>query len=230
MHFLITLLLAMSIMTVVASQVEQVCYSGFVMDKFCIDQGFMIDNGLPTLKQPEEHSIHCLVDISSCVASGYEVLVKDANAEEYERAVSLDTTGNDMVVQRAREIGSCGTCVDGYGSGQSKGFAATVVGVLDTTFTGTPPRLLVSNLLPVETSCETALLQSNSNAVAPTLMPASSSSSTVAPTLIMPASSSSSTVAPTLIMPASSSAAFEGIFVGMVTVLVTLGMMGWGRA
>jgi len=201
MHLLLTLS-ALSI-TAVASQ-EQVCYSGYIMDTYCIDQGFMIDNGLPTLKQPEAHSIHCLVDVSVCVASGYEVLV-DVNAEEYERAVSLDTTGNDMVVQRAREIGSCGTCVNGYGSGQSKGFAATVVGVLDTTYTGAPPRLLVSNLLPVETSCETALLLSSS----------------------APPPASPSTNVPT-VMPASSSTAFEGLCIGMVSVLVTL-VIGWPR-
>jgi len=124
------------------------------MDKYCIDEGFMIDNGLPTLKQPEEHSVHCLVEISVCVDSGYEVLV-DVNASEYERAVELDSTGNTMVRALATQVGGCGTCANPSG-GQMYGFAATVVGVLDTNYTGTPPRLLVTNVYPSDISCENA--------------------------------------------------------------------------
>jgi len=145
--------LALTISRLVASQ-NETCYNGYIMDKYCIDQGFMIDNGLPTLTQPEKHSVHCLVEISVCVDSGYEVLV-DVNASEYERAVELDSTGNTMVRALATQVGGCGTCANPSG-GQMYGFAATVVGVLDTNYTGTPPRLLVTNVYPSDISCENA--------------------------------------------------------------------------
>jgi hypothetical protein len=153
MHLLLALI-ALSI-TAVVSQ-EQVCYSGFVMDKFCIDQGFMIDNGLPTLKQPEEHSVHCLVEIASCIDSGYEILTF-VNGGDYKRAVSLDATGNELTRKLALEVGSCSTCAKGFSGSQKKGFAATVVGVLDRSYTGTPPRLLVSNVYTSDITCESVL-------------------------------------------------------------------------
>ena len=153
----------------VASQ-NETCYTGYIMDKFCIDKGFMIDNGLPTLKQPENHSVHCLVEIPFCVDSGYEVLV-DVNASEYQRAVELDSTGNTMVRALATQVGGCGTCANPNG-GQMYGFAATVVGVLDTNYTGTPPRLLVTNVYPSDISCENA----TAIAPAPSVSPPSTSS------------------------------------------------------
>jgi len=161
--------LALTISRLVASQ-NETCYNGYIMDKYCIDEGFMIDNGLPTLKQPEKHSVHCLVEISVCVDSGYEVLV-DVNASEYERAVELDSTGNTMVRALATQVGGCDTCANPTG-GQMYGFAATVVGVLDTNYTGTPPRLLVTNVYPSDIPCESA----TRIAPAPSVSPPSTSS------------------------------------------------------
>jgi len=174
------------------------------MDKYCIDEGFMIDNGLPTLKQPEEHSVHCLVEISVCVDSGYEVLV-DVNASEYQRAVELDSTGNIMVRALATQVGRCRTCANPNG-GQMYGFAATVVGVLDTNYTGTPPRLLVTNVYPSDTSCENA-----------TSMRLVSPPSSITETPVSsPAPASSTMTKPTS---ASMSVQFGG-WVGAVTVVV----------
>ena len=160
--------LALTISRLVASQ-NETCYNGYIMDKYCIDEGFMIDNGLPTLTQPEKHSVHCLVEVSVCVDSGYEVLV-DVNASEYERAVELDSTGNTMVRSLAIQVGGCGSCANRNG-GQMYGFAATVVGALDTNYTGTPPRLLVTNVYPSDISCENA----TAIAPAPSVSPPSTS-------------------------------------------------------
>jgi len=187
----------------VASQ-NETCYTGYIMDKFCIDKGFMIDNGLPTLKQPENHSIHCLVELSDCVDSGYEVLV-DVNASEYERAVELDSTGNTMVRALALQVGGCGTCANPNG-GQMYGFAATVVGVLDTNYTGTPPRLLVTNVYPSDISCE------NATGVRLVSPPSSITETPVS----SPAPASSTMTKPTS---ASMSVQFGG-WVGAVTVVV----------
>ena len=188
--------LALTISRLVASQ-NETCYNGYIMDKYCIDQGFMIDNNLPTLKQPENHSVHCLVEISVCVDSGYEVLV-DVNASEYERAVELDSTGNTMVRALATQVGGCGTCANPSG-GQMYGFAATVVGVLDTNYTGTPPRLLVTNVYPSDISCE------NATRIAP------------APSVSLPSTSS---------MPTSSTKSSRlGAWVGAATAVVVGGIV-----
>jgi len=193
----------------VASQ-NETCYTGYIMDKFCIDKGFMIDNGLPTLKQPEKHSVHCLVEISVCVDSGYEVLV-DVNASEYERAVELDSTGNTMVRALATQVGGCGTCANPNG-GQMYGFAATVVGVLDTNYTGTPPRLLVTNVYPSDISCE------NATGVRLVSPPSSITETPVS----SPAPASSTTIKPTATATSSTNARCEG-WVCAATVVIALG-------
>ena len=180
----------------VASQ-NETCYTGYIMDKYCIDKGFMIDNNLPTLTQPENHSVHCLVEIPFCVDSGYEVLV-DVNASEYQRAVELDSTGNTMVRSLAIQVGRCGSCANRNG-GQMYGFAATVVGVLDTNYTGTPPRLLVTNVYPSDISCE------NATRIAP------------APSVSLPSTSS---------MPTSSTKSSRlGAWVGAATAVVVGGIV-----
>lgn len=165
--------------TLVSSQEELACYSGFIMDRYCIDQGFMIDNGFPTLKEPEKHSVHCIVEISVCVESGYEVLV-NVNASEYQRAVALDSVGNEMVIAYAKRIGLCSECDQGTSGGQQYGLAGTIVGVLDTNYTGTPPRLLVRAIYSSNTTCETArstILTTQSPATMVTASPVASTAS-----------------------------------------------------
>ena len=141
--------------TLVSAQEELACFTGFIMDRFCIDQVNMIDNGLPTLKQPEKHSVHCLIEIASCVESGYEILV-NVNASEYQRAVALDSVGNEMVIVYAKKVGLCLQCDQGTSGGQQYGLAGTIVGMLDTTYTETPPRLLVTAIYSSNTTCEIA--------------------------------------------------------------------------
>lgn len=109
----------------------------------------MDNSAVKTLEHPEVHSIHCLVDVGSCVRSGYRILVKDEGADLYREDVQLDNNGNDMAVVAARTIGKCSTC---YGAGeQREGFGATVIGTLDKSMD--PPLLTVRELLPMDTPC-----------------------------------------------------------------------------
>ena len=43
---------------------DVVCVTGYIMDHFCIERGTLLDNpSTETLKNPEEHSFHCLLDV-----------------------------------------------------------------------------------------------------------------------------------------------------------------------
>ena len=56
-----------------ANAAREVCVEGFVMDKFCIDLGTLLDNPrVKTLENPEKH---CLVDVSVCYKSGFNILL-----------------------------------------------------------------------------------------------------------------------------------------------------------
>ena len=44
------------------------CVEGYVMDHYCIDIGSLLDRpNIRTLEGPEQHSIHCLVDVGPCL-------------------------------------------------------------------------------------------------------------------------------------------------------------------
>ena len=133
-----------------------VCYVGYIMDRYCIDRGTLLDNAaVRTLESPEMHSVHCLVDVDRCVNSAFEVLgacdESCANPEGlYCRAFRLDDAGKAAAIALARETGSCSTCT-GAGS-QRAGFRATVVGqVVD--LNAAPPVLAVTSLLPESVGC-----------------------------------------------------------------------------
>lgn len=108
---------------------NNVCIVGYVMDLYCINRGTLLDNpAVETLKNPEKHSIHCLVDIASCSTSGYQILVDPISPKTtYCRAYTLDSNGNEMVIANARLVGDCDTC-----SGiQKEGYRATIIGTVD---------------------------------------------------------------------------------------------------
>ena len=100
------------------------------MDTYCINRGRLLDNpDLGSLTNPDEHSVHCLVDIPICYDGGFELLVDpEAPDTTHCRAYTLDTTGRDMVLAHARAIGDCDTCGD-QGM-QEKGYRATISGKL----------------------------------------------------------------------------------------------------
>jgi len=91
---------------------DQICVEGFVMDTFCIERGTLLDNpSVATLEEPGEHSIHCLVDVNSCVSSPFEVLLDPTTAgQSYQRGWRLDDEAHAMAVQLAQSVGSCSTC------------------------------------------------------------------------------------------------------------------------
>eukprot|EP00996_Jenningsia_fusiforme_P002452 NODE_3281_length_1008_cov_28.840459_g3018_i0.p1 GENE.NODE_3281_length_1008_cov_28.840459_g3018_i0~~NODE_3281_length_1008_cov_28.840459_g3018_i0.p1 ORF type:complete len:281 (+),score=47.00 NODE_3281_length_1008_cov_28.840459_g3018_i0:52-843(+) len=146
-------LLLLFILECVPGQSTEVCVEGYIMDKFCILRGALLDNpSLRPQRDPDRHSIHCLVDIDQCVSSGYELLKDPADGDAvYGRWVELDATGNELVLKLARETGlagPCTTCSGGTGS-QTEGFRAAVVGRLAPDRAGVlPRRLLVSRVLP----------------------------------------------------------------------------------
>lgn len=82
------------------------------------------------------------------------------SGDSYIQDVVLDSFGNDLVVAAARKLGLCGTC-DNTGN-QTQGFAATVVGTLDSSAVPgsvsgiDPPILQVTEVLPFDTPCPPA--------------------------------------------------------------------------
>jgi hypothetical protein len=133
-----------------------ICFTGYVMDTFCINRRTLLDNpSVVSLEGPEEHSVHCLVDVESCRADGYEVLI---DAADYAaggglncRQFQLDDAGDNLVLALARTEGSggCSTCTGG-GQNRNKGFRATVVGEVGS---GSPARLATSAVYPDTTTC-----------------------------------------------------------------------------
>ena len=76
------------------------------MDWYCIRTGVLLDAPeIKSLFQPEEHSIHCLVDPVICRDSGYEVLWETPDAPTpYSRAYVLDEAGNQDLIAFARLV------------------------------------------------------------------------------------------------------------------------------
>lgn len=150
------------------------CVTGVPMDVYCIIVGSMLDNGLTTLEYAHEHTIHCLVDVSFCRNSGFEILEPNGNGS-YNRAVVLDEFGNEEVIRIARSVGQCSTCT-GEGT-QRKNFFVTVEGELvDATSVGVsdadPPLLRVTRM-SVDATCPT-----------PTMAPTTQLPTTPAPIIL----------------------------------------------
>ena len=135
------------------------------MDWYCIERGTLLDNSsVRTLEGPQEHSVHCLVDVGICYRSWYEVLVEplkfnqDRDAFEYQRGWRIYETENDQagkqsVIDLGRKTGDdCSTCT-GEGS-LVKGFRAAIRGRLVEFASGDVPALI--DVIDVEASHDTA--------------------------------------------------------------------------
>jgi hypothetical protein len=87
---------------------REVQVSGFVMDNFCIDRGTLLDKPrLRTLEYPEEHTIHCLIDIQQCVLSSYALLEEKApgsGGEKYKVAYQLGSGATQIVIAEAEKL------------------------------------------------------------------------------------------------------------------------------
>ena len=115
-----------------AADDDMQCTEGFVMDLFCINRGTLLDApSVVTLQNPERHSVHCLVDVSRCINSGYNILLPNpkfgqGSEPKFGYALTLDKTGDDLVLKFARENGVCSTCT---GSGKiTAGLRFTYIG------------------------------------------------------------------------------------------------------
>lgn len=110
---------------------DTICAEGFVMDTFCIDRGTLLDNpSVVTLENPELHSLHCLIDVNSCVTSPFEVLVDPPSAgEKYKRGLRLDPDSQQKAISLAKSVGSCTDCTatDGHVLGFRAAMKATIV-------------------------------------------------------------------------------------------------------
>ena len=125
-----------------ANAAREVCVEGFVMDKFCIDRGTLLDNPtVKTLENPEKHSVHCLVDISVCYESGFNILLPNpSGSPAYANAVRLDGVGNQKVLEVARANGVCSTCRSG--GTITKGLRGTFFGTITQEATDSKPAML----------------------------------------------------------------------------------------
>ena len=125
---------------------------GYVMDTYCINRGRLLDKPhLGTLMNPDEHSVHCLVDVPICYEGGFELLIDPTPPDTIHcRAYTLDNAGRDMVLDHARAIGDCETC--GASGMLEKGYRATVAGTLIDESSKTPT-LYVSSVQNSTVGC-----------------------------------------------------------------------------
>ena len=143
-----------------------VCFEGYVIDRFCINRGTLLDNPqVTTLLNPELHSVHCLVDVGVCRDSGFEILaplVKATANAAYCSAYRIGgASGFKKTLDLAREVGNkddgCSTCT---GSEVDKGFRAVFVGTASSEATWSaekPPVLSVTQVLKAGSECPNGL-------------------------------------------------------------------------
>jgi len=114
--FLLSLALLLAAFSPVADAAlavgDTICTEGFVMDFFCINRGTLLDNpSVQTLVGPEKHSVHCLIDVNSCVSSPFEILLNPTgNSTLYKRGWQLDDASKEKVITLAKSVGSCTDC------------------------------------------------------------------------------------------------------------------------
>jgi len=146
---------------------KRICAEGFIMDKFCIERGTLLDNpSVKTLRNPERHSVHCLVDVGRCVNSGFEILFDPPPGQElYQRAWTLDEDGADAMLTLARATGrrgSCSTCNDELAISLRNGFRATIFGdVADMGDSSNPATLTNVVAMSTDVGCEQFLVDNN---------------------------------------------------------------------
>jgi hypothetical protein len=124
---------------------DAVCAEGIAMDFFCIAMGFLFDNpSIATLEGPTEHSVHCLIEVTECISTPYEILLPPpsdgSTSGLYTRGYRLDDTAKADVMALAKRVGSCGSC-DGTGTIQ-RGLTVVVQGqVVQEAFSDVPPTI-----------------------------------------------------------------------------------------
>jgi hypothetical protein len=91
-------------------------YKGLVMDNICIKRGTLMDNpSVRTLENPAVHTIHCLVDITSCVDSGYTLLAPPTTPDgKYTVKYQLGKVGTDLAYAEASRVRALGQLSAGF--------------------------------------------------------------------------------------------------------------------
>jgi hypothetical protein len=79
-----------------------------------------------TLKNPEMHSVHCLVDVPPCFESPFNILIPPVEGSEYYTR-GYYMTDNEMLLSEGRLAGDCATC---DGGSIKKGLRLQVIGVV----------------------------------------------------------------------------------------------------
>lgn len=133
------------------------------MDNFCIDRGTLFDNKDVDTLGPEgvfKHTVHCLMDVPSCVASPWEIL-HDASldsrssydeGERFGRSFRLDS--NVKLMEYARNVG---VCDKGCTGDTVRGLTGSIVGEvtsLGSRGMNVPAIIKVSEVLDATTGCE----------------------------------------------------------------------------
>ena len=138
------------------AQVVNVCIVGYVMDTFCINRGTLLDNpSVKTLRNPELHTIHCLVDVSRCRNSGYEVL-RDPEGQRDDILPSIQARcrrkQRRYICSPCRRKGRLHNVLRVPPDAQKVGYRATVKGKVDL---NTTAPLLMTNvqILPADDGC-----------------------------------------------------------------------------
>mmetsp|Transcript_11318 Transcript_11318/g.12576 ORF Transcript_11318/g.12576 Transcript_11318/m.12576 type:complete len:184 (-) Transcript_11318:68-619(-) len=123
---------------------QNICVSGYVMDRYCIDRGTLFDNpGIDTLgpQGPIVHSVHCLIDVPKCVSSPFEILLLQGDGR-YGRAWRVES--NDKLIADAKDRGICTNgCTGDIATGLTATFQAEV---LDLGSSKTPALLKVTRV------------------------------------------------------------------------------------
>lgn len=118
-----------------------------------------------TLGNPEEHSLHCLLDVSLCYESPYHILddpqTGSNNSTMYGPGWAV--SNNTLLIHAGRMIGSCATC-DATGT-RVKGLRMEIVGTVKTL---DPPVIEVEDVLVLEAGqqgCIKSLFDTEANSV-----------------------------------------------------------------
>lgn len=126
------------------------------MDTYCVNLEVLLDNPtVETLRDPQIHSYHCLVDVPRCIEGGFEILVESSSATGlWGRFLRLDTNETQQTVELARAYGApggCSTCTGTLGN-EMQGFRATVIGSIIPD-SGMPPVLDTQRVVSYAEGC-----------------------------------------------------------------------------
>jgi len=142
---------------------DEMCVEGYLMDFFCIDQGFLFQDKETVktqfpLSHPDVHMVKCLVGMPFCREDGYEILLDPIDkANDWCRGFNFDASGNEMVIAYAKANGkwtmetnpdgsACGEFCQGDGN-ITQGMRASIRGtVIANSTNSTPPTLQVTSV------------------------------------------------------------------------------------